>query len=156
VRRVTRVLAVLALLGCGRKALPVAPERVRPQPPDQLAASATREGVRLTWLRPLRYSGGQRMNDLGGFMIERAPGEGGPAQFAQVGTLTLEDRTRFRKERHLEWTDRDAAAGARYLYRVIAVTLDGYRSAAAGPVAIRYGPPAGPEPPPKPGQGKPR
>jgi hypothetical protein len=137
----------LALAACGHKNAPVAPELVRPEAPEHLAAIATPEGVRLSWLRPLRYSGGQRMNDLGGFVIERAAAET-PA-FARVGTLELEDQTRFRKERRLEWIDKSAQRGERYLYRVTAVTLDGYRSAAAGPVAVTYGsaPPAGETPP---------
>jgi hypothetical protein len=42
----------------------------------------------------------------------------------------------------MEWLDRGASAGARYLYRVRSVTLDGYESAPAGPVAVRFGPAA--------------
>ena len=96
------------------------------------------EGVRLTWLRPLQYSGGQRMHDLDRFLVERAPGKGAPATFTRVATVVLEDRFRFRKERRLDWVDRDAKPGERYLYRVIAVTRDGSRSPPAGPVAIQY------------------
>jgi hypothetical protein len=139
-------LAALALVlaACGRKGLPVAPELVRPEPVEELAAISTPEGVRLTWLRPLRYSGGQRMNDLGSFLIERAAGEGAAPEFAPVGRLQLEDQARFRKERRLDWTDRSAEPGQRYLYRVTAITLDRYQSTPAGPVAIRFGPPASP------------
>jgi len=128
----------VAVLACGHKNRPVAPELVRPEAPEGLTAIGTPDGVRLGWLRPLRYSGGQRMNDLRGFVIERATDAG---TFARVGRLELEDQTRFRKERHLEWTDKDVKAGERYVYRVIAETLDGYRSAPAGPVAVQYGPP---------------
>jgi hypothetical protein len=134
----------LALAACGHKNRPVAPELVRPEAPEHLAAIATPEGVRLSWLRPLRYSGGQRMNDLGGFVIERAAADA--PSFARVGTLELDDQLRFRKERRLEWADKTALPGERYLYRVTAVTLDGYRSAAAGPVAVTYGSPP-PTPP---------
>ena len=116
----------------------MAPETVRPRAPATLAAASTPEGVRLTWLRPLQYSGGQRMHDLDRFLVERAPGEGAPATFTRVATVVLEDRFRFRKERRLDWVDRDAKPGERYLYRVIAVTRDGSRSPPAGPVAIQY------------------
>jgi hypothetical protein len=142
--RAALAAALAAGLACGRKAAPVAPELVVPEPPEELAAVATPDGIRLTWLRPTRYSGGQRMNDLGGFVIERAPGEGTAPEFRAIGTLTLDDRFRFRKERRLEWLDRDVAPGARYLYRVTALTLDRSRSPAAGPIAIRFGPPPGP------------
>jgi hypothetical protein len=135
--------AVVAVLpACGKKNLPVAPELVRPELPENLTAVSTPDGVRLSWLRPLRYSGGGKMNDLGGFQIERAPGEGAAPAFRKVGTLTLEDQDRFRKERHLEWIDKSVEPGARYLYRVSAFTLDGYRSPPAGPVDVRFGPAA--------------
>jgi len=132
------VALVLAVAACGRKSIPVAPETVRPRAPATLAAASTPEGVRPTWLRPLQYSGGQRMHDLDRFLVERAPGEGAPATFTRVATVVLEDRFRFRKERRLDWVDRDAKPGERYLYRVIAVTRDGSRSPPAGPVAIQY------------------
>jgi len=140
-RRVALAALVLAALACGHKGPPVAPELVRPGVAENLTGIATPEGVRLTWLRPQHYSGGQRMNDLGGFTIERAPAAEGVAPvFRKVGTLELEDQTRFRKERRLEWVDKSAEPGQRYLYRVIAFTLDGDRSAAAGPIAVRFGP----------------
>jgi len=132
--------AVVVVLGgaCGRKSPPVAPETVRPRAPATLTATSTPEGVRLTWLRPLTYTGGQRMHDLDRFLIERAPGEGASPTFVRVATVVLEDRFRFRKERRLDWLDHDVKPGDRYLYRVIAVTRDGSRSGPAGPVVIRY------------------
>ena len=147
-RAAALVLAVLALgvPACGQKGRLQAPELVRPEPPGELGAIVIPDGVRLGWLRPLRYSGGGRMNDLGGFSIERAPGDGGPPGFRQVGTVTLDDQNRFRKERRLEWVDRDVQPGERYLYRVTAVTLDGYRSPFAGPVSVRFGPTPGAPP----------
>jgi hypothetical protein len=133
-------LVVLFLVGaCGHKGAPLAPELVRPEPAQSLSAMSAPEGVRVSWLRPLRYSGGQRMNDLGGFTIERALGEGEAPAFGVVGKLELTDQTRFRKERRLEWVDATAERGHRYLYRVTAYTLDGYRSAPAGPVAVTFG-----------------
>jgi hypothetical protein len=140
------VLALALLAACGRKASPIAPELARPLPPEGLSAIATPDGIRLAWQHPLRYAGGQRMNDLAGFAIERAPGEGATATFAAVGRLDVDDQTRFQKEHHREWLDRDVVAGARYLYRVRALTLDGYRSAPTEPVAIRFGPAPGDAP----------
>ena len=151
-RHAAAVLLALAcaLPGCGRKSRPVAPELVEPETVENLAAIATPDGVRLSWLRPTRYTGGGRMNDLGSFEIERAPGGDAAPLFAKIGTVTLEDQQRFRKERRLEWVDKDVRPGERYRYRVTAVTLDHYRSAPGGPVDVRYGnPPSAPaaEPP---------
>jgi hypothetical protein len=135
--RVVALAVLLAAAACGHKTPPIAPQLVRPDPPGALAAISTPEGVRLTWLRPQKYSGGQRMNDLGGFTIERATAEGG--EFMEVGKLELDDQTRFRRERHLDWADRTALPGYRYRYRVIAFTLDDYHSAPAGPVTVQFG-----------------
>ena len=79
------------------------------------------------------------MDDLRGFEIERAPGEGAPGRFATIDMFELDDQTRFRKERRLEWIDRDVRAGERYslgIFLVDAVLRDeaGYPSAQEGPM----------------------
>ena len=140
-RRAVAIAALVWLAACGHKSPPTAPELVRPEAPENVAAIVTPDGIRVSWLRPQRYTGGGRMNDLGSFTIERATaaGEGQTPVFRKVGTLTLEDQNRFQKERRLEWVDKDVTQGTRYVYRVIAVTLDGYHSAPGGPVAVSYG-----------------
>lgn len=140
-RRATlAVLCLLALVpACGRKSRPIAPELVEPETPGDLAAIATPEGVRLNWTRPKSYTSGRTMNDLGKFVIERAPGEGAAPQFTKVGELILQDRDRFKKDPRLSWIDASAVQGTRYLYRVTAVTTDRYKSLPAGPVAVRFG-----------------
>ena len=148
----TTVLRLLALvltaalpIACGRKGPVIAPQLVRPEAPESLAAVSTPDGVRLTWLRPLHYSGGGRMHDLGRFEIERTvENEGGTSGYEKAGEVTLDDQHRFRKERRIEWIDKTAVPGTKYAYRVTAVTLDRYRSAFAGPVTVQFGPPATP------------
>jgi hypothetical protein len=145
-------LAVLALLlagACGHKGPVVAPELVRPEPPTDVAAAPTPEGVRLTWTRPTKYAGGQRMRDLGSFLVERADADAEPPAFARVGTIELQDQTRLRQERRFAFVDYGVEPGRSYVYRVTARTLDGYTSAAAGPVRVRFTPPpVGPPAPP--------
>ena len=85
--RAVLLAAGLVLFACGHKNRPVAPELVRPEAPEQLTAIATPDGVRLGWLRPLRYSGGQRMNDLRGFVIERAM-DAGPTRTSSRASPT--------------------------------------------------------------------
>ena len=88
------------------------------------------------------------MRDLGGFDIERAPGDGPQAgTFVLVNHLVLTDQYRFRMDPRTQWIDHDVQAGTRYQYRVTAFTLDGYRSTTAGPVTMLYTPK-----PPKPSQ----
>jgi len=134
-RRTLLLVALLAAVGCGHKTRPLAPELVQPEAPSQLVAASVPEGIRLTWQRPDRYTGGKQMNDLGGFVIERASGGG---TFTRVGDVQLDDRGRFRKERRITWTDTGVAPGETYVYRITAVTTDDYTSAPGGPVTIQY------------------
>jgi len=139
-RLATLVVASLVLVapGCGHKGAILAPELVRPEPPTELAASSTPAGVRLTWTRPTKYTGGQRMRDLGSFLIERADADASPPAFARIGTLEVRDQARFRPERRLEYTDKDLTPEREYVYRVRARTLDGYESPWAGPAKVRF------------------
>ena len=123
------LVAALVVAACGVKNRPLPPELVQPEPPTGLVAASRPEGVRLTWRRPTKYSGGKHMRDLGGFEIDRAAGVDG-LDFGRVGTVELTDQTRFRQERMMEWTDTSAVAGTTYRYRVVAYTTDGYRSSA--------------------------
>jgi len=139
------VVAGALPISCGRKGPVLAPQLVRPETPEGFAAVSTPDGVRLTWLRPLHYTGGGRMNDLDRFEIDRTVAtDGGKPEYEKVDEVKIDDRNRFRKERRIEWVDKTAVPGTKYLYRVTAVTLDRYRSAPAGPVTVQYGPPATP------------
>jgi hypothetical protein len=138
VRHASTLAAVLLLAACGLKTPPLPPEAVQPREATSLVASSTTGGVQLVWRRPTEYSGGRRMNDLGGFEIERAETIG---DFVGIGDFQLSDEQRYRQDRRLEWTDASAVPGATYRYRIIAYTLDGYRSTPAGPVEVIFTPP---------------
>jgi hypothetical protein len=132
----TMSLAGALLAACGMKGDPIAPELVQPRPVERLSATAAPEGVALRWRRPTHYSGGGRMRDLVRFEIERARA-GDPHQpFTLAGVLTLTDQQRYRQVRTLEWTDTMTTPGVEYLYRIVAVTSDGYRSPPSKPVAV--------------------
>lgn len=134
-RRLAALAALALVAACGVKGKPLAPELVQPLPPSGLAAASVAEGIRLTWRRPTRYSGGGHMRDLAGFDVERAA----DGAFATVGTVTLTDQTRFQQERTITWTDTTVAAGATYRYRIVATTLDDYRSVPSEAVTIEHG-----------------
>jgi len=142
----SRWLVALALVtaACGVRTKPLPPELVQPEPPTALVASSNVDGVRLTWRRPSTYSGGKHMRDLGGFDVERAVGDS--YDFAKVTTVLLDDQTRFRQEKLVQWTDTAVEIGQTYRYRVIAFTTDDYRSVPSAPVTIVHKKVAAPPP----------
>jgi hypothetical protein len=148
------LVSALAVAACGVRSRPLPPELVQPEPPTDLVAKSTAEGVRLTWRRPTSYSGGKHMRDLAGFEIQRATV---PAfDFAAVGTVTLTDQNRFQQEHSVTWTDVAAVVGTTYRYRVIAATLDGYRSVPSEPVTIEHRPGTTATAPPNPRTPRPK
>jgi len=138
------VALALATAACGVRTRPLPPELVQPEPPTALVASSNVDGVRLTWRRPSQYSGGKHMRDLGGFDVERAVGDS--YDFASVTTVLLDDQTRFRQEKLMQWTDTAVEVGQTYRYRVIAFTTDDYRSVPSAPVTIVHKKVAAPAP----------
>ena len=142
----SRWIVALALVtaACGVRTRPFPPELVQPEPPSSLVASSNVDGVKLTWHRPSQYTGGKHMRDLGGFDVERAIGDA--YDFAPVTTVLLDDQTRLRQEKLMQWTDTAVEVGQTYRYHVIAFTTDGYRSAPSAPVTIVYKKVAAPPP----------
>jgi hypothetical protein len=135
--RVSRLIAWLSLFalvaGCGLKADPRGVNQVRPKPITSLVSQPAADGVRLSWQRPASYMNGQRMDDLGGFLVFR----GVPDQQAeQIADIPVTDRERFRPEKKFEYLDKSVAKGAHYYYRVISYTLDKYYSQPSNMVAV--------------------
>src|SRR5713226_9098659 len=86
-------------LGCGVKSPPRPPEDVRPERITDLRAVPVESGVRLSWSRPERYSGGGTMRGLNHFVILRA--EGNEERTPLISLPPLTDRERFPKLRRM-------------------------------------------------------
>ncbi len=128
--------------------MPRAPEMVAPKSVAQLALSSTAEGVELRWSRPTETVDGKTMEDLGGFVIERAVS---PAGFREIARVPVTDRGRFQKAKRFDYLDRSVIAGGIYHYRVVAFTTDEYYSAPSGAATITWNPAAtSPSPAPTP------
>lgn len=127
-------ICALFFPGCGRKAAPRPPEDVLPRPLADLAASNLADGVQLSWGRPQLYADGERMTDLGGFVVERATGDA--LQYEKIATLEVTDRDRFRQIKRFKHLDRDVTVGIAYRYRVVSFTLDRYFSSPSNAVTI--------------------
>jgi hypothetical protein len=121
-------------LGCGRKAPPRPPEDVLPRPLADLAASNLPAGVQLSWSRPALYVDGERMTDLGGFVVQRASGD--ELTYQTIAELGVTDRDRFRQISRFKHLDADVTPGVIYRYRVVSFTVDRYLSAPSNAVTI--------------------
>lgn len=132
-----RLIVLLSLFalgaGCGLKADPRGADQVRPRIITSLVSQPEADGVHLAWKRPATYVNGQRLDDLGGFLVFR----GVPDQQAeQIAEIPVTDRERFRPEKKFEYVDKTVAKGGRYYYRVITYTLDKYYSQPSNMVAV--------------------
>lgn len=133
------VFAVLLpwLASCGLKADPRGADQVRPKTISSLTGLVATDGVHLDWQRPAAYLNGQRMDDLGGFLVFRGlPGQ----QAEQIADVPVADRERFRPEKRFQYLDKEASKGGTYYYRVITYTLDKYYSFPSNQVTIAVEP----------------
>ncbi len=143
-------LAVASLAsGCGRKAPPKPPEFAAPKAIGDLRAANRGDGILLSWGRPSEHADDTPLNNLGHFVVERAPASSA-AGFVQIATLEVTDQERFRKTRTFSYLDRQIEVGSDYLYRVIAFTADGYGSQPSNAVRITRQIPAPPTATPPP------
>lgn len=132
-----RALALALLLpwlaACGLKADPRGPDQVRPRTISSLTGLLATDGVHLDWQRPASYLNGQRMDDLGGFLVFRGlPGQ----QAEQIADVPVADRERFRPEKRFQYLDKNVSKGSTYYYRVITYTLDKYYSFPSNQVTV--------------------
>ena len=132
-RPIAWMLLLMLAAACGLKSDPRGADQVRPKVITSLVSKPATDGVHLEWSRPTNYLNGQRMDDLGGFLVFR----GVPDHVAeQIADVKVSDRERFRPEKRFEYVDKDVTKGGHYYYRVISYTLDNYYSQPSNMVAV--------------------
>jgi hypothetical protein len=138
-RRLTPLVlcAALCAAACGLKADPRGADQVRPKTIPNLTAQLATDGVHLAWQRPATYMNGQRMDDLGGFLVFRGQ-QGQEAK--QIGDVPVTDRERFRPEKKFEYVDKGGAKGETVFYRVVSYTTDQYYSFPSNQVTVTFPP----------------
>lgn len=131
VRALVATVGVLAATttGCGKVGPPRLPQLTVPLAPEPVQVRNVAEGIEVTIRRPREYLDGVALDDLGSFQITRtcdhAPGQ------IPVANIPVIDQGRFQKQSRLTLVDSDPRPGQVCTYRVVAVTLDDYRSAPA-------------------------
>lgn len=76
------------------------------------------------------------MEDLAGFVIERAAGSEPRAAFVRLIVLEVSDRERFRQIKRFQHLDDGTLAATSYQYRVVSFTLDRYFSEPSNVVTV--------------------
>ena len=137
VRSLLLSLAVVVLPACGLKADPRPSDLVRPKAVVDLAGEIVPEGIRLRWSRPDTSIDGERLDDLGGFLVFRGTPGALAEELAQVPVL---DRERFKRQKAYEHVDKTVAKGSSYYYRIVAFTTDDYYSAPSNQVSVTLEP----------------
>ena len=127
------VLSGAELVGCGVKSGLRPPQAVQPEPMTDLRAASVKDGIELTWTRPMRYTGGGRMRDLSAFVVLR--GERG-SKLSEVAQIPVTDRERFQVQHRFVFVDAGTILGQAYRYDVVALTSDGYRSVSSNAVVV--------------------
>ena len=123
-------LATLALgVGCGKVGPPRLPELAVPLEPAPVQVRNRSSGFEISFRRPRAYLDGVDLYDLGSFEVSRScePNPG----FVPVADIPVVDHERFQKQSRVTLVDFDPQPGQVCIYRVVAVTLDDYRSAPA-------------------------
>jgi hypothetical protein len=129
--------ALLLIAACGLKGDPRPSELVRPKAVVDLAGEILPEGIKLRWSRPDSSVDGERLDDLGGFLVFR----GTPGTLAEeVAQVPVVDRERFKRQKAYEHVDKTVSKGNSYYYRIVAFTTDDYYSAPSNQVSVTLEP----------------
>jgi len=144
--------ALLALVACGKRGNPVAPQVRAPRAVTDLSAAARHDGIALGWTLPRRRVDGSRLFDPGVAKLYRTEdsGSGEPraamlvkdriAGYAEVATFPLSDPAAAEgRDAHMVYTDRrDLTFGRRYTYVVITSDTRGHVSAPSARTSVTF------------------
>ena len=151
-RATALAIAVLALVACGKRGNPVAPQVRFPQAVLDLIATAREGGIHLAWTPPRRRVDGTRLFDPGLAKLYRIDdsGAGEPrsamrvdsriAGYTEIASVQLKDPPGPEVQGgRIEYTDRrDLTPGRRYTYVVVTTDEQGRMSAPSARVSVAY------------------
>lgn len=132
------VLVALVIAGCGRRGAPRPPQWVAPRAATDLEVRSVAGGLEISFRRPDRTIDGADMSDLAFLELWRSC-EPRPGMFL-AAEIPIVDRGAFRKRTRYTVLDDTPGIGEACVYRIIAVTDDGYRSIPAQSEPVRRQP----------------
>jgi predicted small lipoprotein YifL len=145
-------LEALAIVGCGKKGPPVAPELRLPIPPAALSAAVDENSILVTWTNPATRFDGTPLKDLAELRLHRREDtDGGPLKpallsrdrvvgYDEVATIRLDAPAPASVQGgSVRWVDRQGLVlGRRYVYVVTAIDSLGRSSPPSERRAITF------------------
>jgi hypothetical protein len=137
-------VALVFLLGCGKKGDPRAPELAVPQTIRDLKAEAQDKGIALSWGRPTQYVDGKALRgDLAAFVVFRKDVPRAcpdcPVPFRERAKVSVEDQQKFVQKKRFAFLDGELTPQTIYRYRVFSQLTDGSLSDPSNEVEVTWG-----------------
>ncbi len=126
---------LIATIGCGKYGSPKPPENLAPGSVRLFTASASFDGVELSWIPPSTKATGDALNDLNTFLVKRTLLKDGKIVSQRPIAEIRYDFTAGQSglEKQLVYKDRAVRPGQVYEYSVFAINDDG-QSGLPGPI----------------------
>lgn len=140
---------LLAVVACGKKLPPIAPESVVPEPVKEFKATSRDGKLFIRFARPSKNIDGSKITDLAGFRIMRRVIDdkgckGCPEKFPVVYDIDISYPTGAIVEKdRISYPDNDLTPGTKYEYKVVPYNKDGYEGPEAPRVTFTWGVPIG-------------
>ncbi len=133
---IAALLLCMCILGCGRKAMPTAPQQVPPQPVTDLRLQSAGNQVELTWSFSKAQYGSEPIKGFGVFRASESVSESCdncPFLFKRVAEIPFMEGS----DGPTVLTYRDTIEkGYRYRYKVICYTTTGFASKDSNVVVV--------------------
>lgn len=126
---------VMGGVGCGKKALPIAPKSLAPKAVNDLKATVIKGKVLLHWTIPDMNTDRSKLTDLAGFRVFRSkahfeskPCPGCPKRFEELADIDYGGRPPEKLNivnKTMEFADKDLLYGTIYTYKVLSYNSEG-------------------------------
>ena len=119
-------LALLMLVGCGKRGAPVVPVLIEPSPPADLQAQVQRRAVVLTWTRPTTNVDDTALKSLAAFRISRSQQAPQASASSVIATVKADkpENAAVSGNRYA-FTDTSVVVGSKYVYQIESVSRRG-------------------------------
>lgn len=138
------VFMLLAIVACGKKLPPVAPESVVPEPVKELRVISRDGRLLIRFTNPSKNVDGSKLTDLAGFKVMRRVMDdkvckGCPERFPVVYDIDISyPKGAIIEKDRVSYQDKELKPGTGYEYKVVPYNKDGYEGPEAPRVSFTW------------------